>query len=311
MIKKIAYKISPPILWKLLCWIKVKIFGLAIMEKLLLNYKIGKFTICIPVSHQLPRYKRLNPNYSTNPGRIAKHIKEKYPDLTCINIGANIGDTIAILRNKAYFPILAVEPNDYFYEILKKNIKQFSDVYIKKVFLSDSNQAIYGDMIREYGSAVFVRSKKGGNIKIAKTLIDILNEYLSFNSSKLVIIDTDGFDCKIIRGAKDWLSKAKPVIFFEYDICWLSRQSDDGFSTFRTLSSIGYENLMIYSNIGEYICSVNIRNENLLKDIHEYFSGRNTYSYCDICVFSGEDVDLFNKIRLSEIEYFRYIRGVK
>lgn len=310
MIKKIIYKISPPILWKVLCWIKVKVFSFAIMEKLLINYKIGKFTIYIPILDQLPRYQKKYPNYLTNPGRIAMHIKEKYPNLTCINIGANVGDTVAILRNKAYFPILAVEPNDYFYEILKKNIKQFSDVYIKKAFLSDSNKTIDGHMIREYGSATFVRTKEKGHTEIAKTLIDILNEYLSFNNSKLVIIDTDGFDCKIIRGARDWLSEIKPVIFFEYDPCELSKQLDDGFSIFRTLSFLGYENLMIYSNIGEYICSVNIKNETLLKDIHEYFSGRNSYSYCDICVFSGEDLDLFNKIRLSEIEYFRCTREV-
>ena len=68
---------------------------------------------------------------------------------------------------------------------------------------------------------------------------------------------------------------------------------------------------MVYSNIGEYMFSVNVNNEFLLRDLHEYFSGRNTISYCDICAFSREDVDLFNNVRLSEIEYFRHVRGIK
>jgi hypothetical protein len=36
-------------------------------------------------------------------------------------------------------------------------------------------------------------------------------------NSKMLKIDTDGFDTLILKSAVDFLKRAKPIIFFEYD----------------------------------------------------------------------------------------------
>src|SRR5215468_3310141 len=52
-----------------------------------------------PLSHELPLTRKRLPCYSANLGRIAAQVKGKYPDLTVIDIGANIGDSAAIVRS--------------------------------------------------------------------------------------------------------------------------------------------------------------------------------------------------------------------
>lgn len=36
-------------------------------------------------------------------------VQQKYPDLSLIDIGTNVGDTVAIVRQDAHYPILCVE----------------------------------------------------------------------------------------------------------------------------------------------------------------------------------------------------------
>ncbi len=53
--------------------------------------------------------------------RPALHMK--YPDLTFIDIGANVGDTVVLLRALgAGSPILCIEGDDRFFAILSKNL---------------------------------------------------------------------------------------------------------------------------------------------------------------------------------------------
>ena len=121
----------------------------------------------------------------------------------------------------------------------------------------------------------------------------------------MIKIDTDGFDSIILKGSLDFLVMARPVIFFEYDPFFLTKQGDDGISIFPILSSIGYSKMLIYDNFGDYILSTELTNSVIIEEIHNYFSGRGGNRYCDICVFHSDDNDLFEKIRISEILFFK------
>ena len=122
---------------------------------------------------------------------------------------------------------------------------------------------------------------------------------------KFIKIDTDGFDCLILRGSLSILKIAKPIVFFEYDPFFLSKQNDDGISIFAALSSIGYKKALIYDNFGDYILSIELTNSYQVEDLHNYISGCGGSRYYDICVFHSEDDDLFEKIRTSEIQFFK------
>ena len=277
----------------------------------LISYKIAGFDLLLPFSHQLPFILKNYPLYSSNLARLAKYVKQKYENLQFIDIGANIGDSIALLRKEADFAILCIEGDEQFLSVLEKNVTLFAEVYIVQAYLGESSNNIRGTTIKQGGTAHLTENKVGDNIIEVKKLSDVLKDYPSFWQSKMIKVDTDGFDCKILRGAADFLKSAKPIIFFEYDPFFLAEQGDDGISLFNDLSSYGYKNLLIYDNFGDLMLSANINNSRLLEELHLYFSGRLGHRYCDICVFHTEDSDLFEISREREIQFFENIRGMK
>ena len=139
------------------------------------------------------------------------------------------------------------------------------------------------------------------------TLPVLLEKHPRFQKSKLVKIDTDGFDGKIIRGAEAWLAKHRPVLFFEYAPYWLSLQGDDGLSIFQTLERAGYARLLVYRNTGGYEYSISLSNKVLLQEMHEYVSRPSIYF--DLCAFHVDDAALAEQVRLAELDFFRKARG--
>ena len=277
----------------------------------LIRYDISGFTLLLPFSHQLPFILKTYPYYSSNLARVAKYVKQKYENIKFIDIGANIGDSIAIVRKEAEFPILCVEGDEQFFSVLQKNAELFSDIYIAKTYVGEANQKLRVDTLKEGGTAHFREGTKGENFIEVKKISEILKDYPLFGDAKMIKIDTDGFDCKIIRGAADFLLIAKPVIFFEYDPFLLAEQGDDGISIFKYFSGLGYNHLLIYDNFGDLMLSTEIERYRLLEEIHLYFSGRLSHRYCDICVFHTEDSDLFETVRQEEMQFFENLRGMR
>jgi len=266
----------------------------------LVNFQYGERTFKIPFSHDLPFILNAYPRYASNLGRLAKYVQEEYKDLTFIDVGANIGDSVFILKAKAEFPILCIEGDDYFFKILQNNISQFSNVFSEKAYVGQETQEINKEALRENGTAYLVSSTK--NISVI-SLSSLSKKYPNFSSSKMLKIDTDGFDGFVIRGAIDFLKVAKPIIFFEYDPYLLSQQNDDGLSIFKSLRAIGYGAIIIYDNFGEYMLSLHLEQTQILEEIHYYLLGRNSLFYADICAFHIEDFDLFEKVRALELDF--------
>jgi FkbM family methyltransferase len=270
----------------------------------LVRYSLDGVPILVPLEHNLPIFKKAYPNYSSNLGRIAKHIEEKYPSSSIIDIGANIGDSVAILRSQVASPILCIEGDDYFFSILERNCLTHNDVYTKKSFVNITDNPINGEVTSINGTATITIN--ANNELTAKTLSSIINEYPSFKETKLIKIDTDGFDICIIRGALNFIQEQKPVLFFEYDPGFSTCKSI--FSIFRELESLGYAYLIFYENQGDYLLSTEITNAELLLDLHYFYSGRNSSRYCDICALHRDDDDLFKTIRDGELKFFSEFR---
>ena len=152
----------------------------------LVNYKIGKYSFSIPLSHNLPRVLKKYPNYSFNIGRIAKLIGEKYHTLSIIDIGANVGDSIAIIKTEIDCPILCIEGNEKFFGICKHNSLLFSNVSLEKIYVSNKIEHLKMK-IQEEGGTAHLREDPAGNIH-TETLSDILKKILCFYHLNLVLL---------------------------------------------------------------------------------------------------------------------------
>ncbi|MEN8152895.1 MAG: FkbM family methyltransferase [Acidobacteriota bacterium] len=265
----------------------------------IIRYKIGNYYLNIPLSSDFPFTHYRHFYYSLNVGRIASQVKDKYKNLTFIDIGGFIGDTVAILRGESKFPVLSLEGDKNYYRLLQKNMEKFSEVEIINSFVNDTNEL----------------SKKNINnnsryIRQSKTLTNIVKENIKFSRSKMLKVDTDGHDARVLIGGFEYLKEIKPVIFFEYDPDLLAINGNDGLTLLNSLEALGYENALIFENNGLFLLSAELNNKKLFKELHYYLSGFKGYKYFDICLFHQEDQDLFEKIRESEIEYFKKIQYV-
>jgi FkbM family methyltransferase len=278
----------------------------------LVIYELDGYKLLMPISHKLPIYRKKYPDYSSNLGRIAREITLMSPGATAIDIGANIGDSVAIIRHQCFMPILCIEGNEHFLEVLKRNVAVFGGgVQVFGGYVAMETGAIEATASSVDGSAHLRRVTGTGLPPIsAKSLQDIIREFPDFRRPRLVKVDTDGFDAAILRGALAMLCENRPVVFFEYDPFFLSANGDSGLSLLNQLRGIGYSKALVYDNFGDYILSVDSDDLPKWRDLDAYFSGRRGDRYMDVCLFADDDVALHDQIRSNEIAYFSSKRPV-
>jgi len=284
--------------WLLLKWWRRRLSRLG---DPLVRYRLGGTDLLIPVSHELPEHRAAYPQYSANLGRIGRLVSQKYDGLVCVDIGANVGDSLAILREQASFPILCVEGNPRYFELLRRNVSR--DVALDQAYVGNTSGSVTVDVIESSGTARLVEVREGTKVQMS-TLADVLARHPQFARPKLLKIDTDGMDSLILLGAAEMLADVRPVVFFEFDP---DSSIGDG-DLFATLRAAGYERVIVYENTGEYLLTATLDDLPLLADLTAFYSGRRSARYADMCVFHGEDRDLCAAIRQSEIAFFAELR---
>ena len=188
------------------------------------------------------------------------------------------------VRNEDQF--LAIEPSPVFFEYLNRNLVDFSNVRQLKVGCAAS------DSSPGEGS--------GMEIKRVDTLVEQFPEFRDCNFLK---IDTDGYDFEVLRGARELIARAQPVVLFE---CQMWNNADylkDVLDTFQLFAAAGYSHALVYDNLG-YLCGpLDLKNPRGIPQalFYELSSAR---CYFDMLVMP--EVGVFLQ---QEIEFF--LKGVR
>jgi FkbM family methyltransferase len=290
--------------------IKEKIKNTFFQVKDIELHSIGKYQITLPANHPLKSYQSTYKRYDIALGEISIEIKKKYQNLKAIDVGANIGDSAALISKYSKIPTLCIEGNKTFLPILEQNINNIGDhIKLEKNFIGPKNLNININKIHTHrGTASIAKAidnnEKSENTVKTKSLKEILEKHSDFSNFKLFKTDTDGYDFNIIQSSIEILEKNKPIIFFEYDPSMSPNGNTESIKTIKQLSDINYENFIIYDNFGNYLCSTN--NIETFKDLNIYLKSNNKYKkivyYLDICAFNREDSDLFNNVKKNEIK---------
>ena len=257
---------------------------------------VGNYIINVNKFHTIDYNLYKNKAYSLNLPRIAAAITDKYKDSSILDIGANVGDTVALIRSAGVTNnIICVEGLEYYHKILLKNLPLFNNVISFNLFLSDVNNSLGEKIEIKDGTARVLSSSEKTSDKNIGVRLDDFIKINNLSNIKLLKIDTDGYDFKILRGGINFISENHPTIFFEYDNLYLSKNGDDGLSIFDDFINAGYSKALYYDNYGRLLCSADLKNKNLLKDLYGYienYSG--SFRYYDVCLFHEDDNDLFN-----------------
>ncbi len=273
-------------------------------ESSLKELNIEGFKLLAPKEHMIEFYLNKYKYYSRNLARIAKYMESKYSSYNIIDIGANIGDSIALLRGgNVSQQIFAVEGEPQYYKLLEQNLKQFSNIKAFECYLGEETKEEKLIMQTELGTSKLSKDT-GQGIKVKK-LDDFVDEN-KLENIKLLKIDTDGFDLKILRGAWDLLKTSSPVLFFEYDANYLDENGEDAIDIFNQLASIGYKKILYYDNFGRLLISVTTDDKALIRQLYAYIKkGEGAFHYYDLCVFHELDEDLAKLVIKKEMEFFQ------
>lgn len=264
-------------------------------------------TLKLPLSHALPHYLKIFPHYDRLPGRLGDFIRGKYGFLKCIDVGANIGDTIAALHRSNDDRFLAIEPNPKFNAYLQKNFGHGGNVKILNFFCS-SAKALQNYQINERsGTASIVSSADGLSIR-ADTLENIVAANPGFVDFHLLKIDTDGHDFEVIEGASKIIRSNSPVIFFE---CYESLNEsyvEDCLGTLASLREAGYNSFIVYDNYGSLMGLYSLHKTQAFQNLL-FYQLTSPFPYFDILVMSDDDISKF--LPLEQNHFINQIPNVR
>lgn len=266
----------------------------------IVSYEWCRQPMRIPLSHDLPIHRRAYPEYSENLKRVAEAVASKYESPSVVDVGANVGDSALLLHDALDGPILCVEGDPFYCSLLRANTRRFPQIEIEMSFVGSGRvSAIHQPRMKGTGRLRPTSETAGPSIK---SLQEILKKRPRYESSRLLKIDTDGWDAEVLRGAVQHLRRVKPVIFFEYDPYFLALagEHDDGFETFEMLAGLGYGAALFYLNSGDFVLGAELSHTDLLQDLHRHVLGREGGLYWDIAAFAQPDRDLFEMLRQSE-----------
>lgn len=273
----------------------------------LVRFQMDGATLLAPLSHQLAFIRRDVPQYAGCLARIAVAVRRKYPDLTAVDVGANIGDTVVLLRAHAQFPILCIEGSGEFFPLLEHNTAGLADVERELCLLADG-RAFAGSLTTHHGTGQLVARPGSVDAVPTRTIQQVLESRPRFRQAKLLKVDTDGFDIAILQAALPWLAEARPVVFFEYDPHLFRAHGADGLALLRALAAIGYESALVFQNDGDFLLSAPLADDALWLDLDQFYSGRQGCLYCDVCCFHRDDRELHESAHADELAFFHSFR---
>jgi FkbM family methyltransferase len=260
----------------------------------IIRLRVGDRTLLVPWSHHLPMLLRHCPFYESEIGRLATHLRRIEGELLMIDVGANVGDTIATLPPLDQAKFLCVEGSEKYHDLLRKNYG--SDARVKLLFALLTDGSPQSDSIRLQevdGTAHMAVSASPTGAAPLLTLDSLLEKTPDFRNANFVKIDTDGYDLKVLRGATEFLKRAKPCLHIEFaPTFWREYGKCDLTDAQAFLSDFGYKEVLVYDNMGYFIGRDSTDSPTFLGVLWDYAMRIPSRLYLNVIAFHASRKDL-------------------
>ena len=171
------------------------------------------------------------------------------PDTNAVDIGANIGSHTIVMSRFAK-TVHAFEPQKKIYKILNDNVRDNHCLNVKSYNLGLSNRKgiTYLEKLENKPSNLGAVSIVNGSEKKGEMINTITLDDLKLENVSLIKIDVEGHEYEVLQGARNTISRCKPVIIFEdHHLPWVTPK------TFIILRSYGYNKIRCISFFNDFL----------------------------------------------------------
>jgi FkbM family methyltransferase len=202
---------------------------------------------------------------------------DSFPIHNIIDVGANFGyHTLFFSKNVAENGfVYAFEPQIQNFNLLYKNIKvnDIDNVILHNKACSDINDVVKMPMIKKDSGIVNMGDMTVNWIDTSQLYCDvesIMLDDIKFPEISLIKLDVQGWESKVLNGAKKLIKKYKPTLIVEFEHYQFMRVKDGGTcdDLAKLIKDMGYNIFYLeYEYPSDHIC---IHDDNL-KEFNEQF----------------------------------------
>jgi FkbM family methyltransferase len=252
--------------------------------------------LLMPANFALPQYLVTHPRYNRPLALAAQSVaecSERNSRFVLIDVGANIGDTVAIVEQRCpgigYY--LCIEPDGELAALSRVNHSGNSRVQVEQHFVGESEGAMVAleDDGHSNPSVKLVGDRdnpsRSGRIIRLDTVASSFVQ--SHGTLSLIKVDTEGYDFSILRSGSNILRQYSPALYFEWFPKLLAGLGEESWEGFDYLVSQGYKYYVLFTNYGDYYCSLTAPDRSLLNVLAGVTVHYNSPVYFD--VFATKD----------------------
>ncbi|MGH8892809.1 MAG: FkbM family methyltransferase [Actinomycetes bacterium] len=271
-----------------------------------MTYELAGRTIVMPLSHDLPLILDAHRYYAANLVRLVRLISEREPDGLVVDVGANVGDSAVMIRQTSHCPLMCIEGDRDYSRLLHHNTAGLEGLQVVEAFVSfEGSHGVTLSVERASGSGHLTQIDDGGAGVATTALSDLLQETRPGVSPRLVKLDTDGYDSRIIVANEVLIATSRPVLFFEFDPRLMRRFGDCDYTrVFALLSRLGYERVLVYQNTGELLGVAEASDDAYWSDLAYCLLLGPDGRYVDVAAYHRADAELADDSVRSERMFF-------
>ena len=217
-----------------------------------------------------------------------------------VDIGANVGDTVAGLIRHTLAEVICVEPTTKYSVLLHKNVTAMGVPYIDRIhcvqaYIAENDEDAYVSQV-VHGTAVKEKiAAKATAEAPTMTIPELLQlQNVASKALALVKVDTDGYDSECILSLGNLLSDISPILYWENAIEQTS-QMKKYIQMTHYLAGHNYTHFFVFDNFGNFLAEMDAAG---MEDVDYYLerilrqrSPRSFY-YVDVLASKDEDMTI-------------------
>jgi FkbM family methyltransferase len=255
-------------------------------------YVVGPWTITLPFEHRLPSYRRDWRMYDQPLRLIADGLRSLGDDVCAIDVGANVGDSAALISADGRIPVLCVEGDPLYLPYLRRNAAVMGlHVFIEECFV-DSREGFVDPAELDRGdgttSAVRALDRPAKSGVPVRRLEQLVKRHPAFDRADLIKLDTDGRDFEILLSHERYLEERMSVLFFEYALEHSPTDTERSLQCIDMLFRIGYKRMVVFDNFGNRLFSTS--SAEVFGELNLYLLSNARYGravyYFDVCAIA-------------------------